>query len=222
MTLNSHEATESGESATVTSARVDGEPRPEEEEEQSKEDEKPKSTPSTSDTELEQQHDQPKSKKRTRSSEDDDIILSPEALSKMNRAERKRHRERKRRNDVNKGFDDLMELLLEIDPVVRAEAEERASLRLRGNGQHCKGNGAIGSGNTEDSILSRVELIGRAVEVLRRTHRENEERKAMIRHLVSQQTIPFPTPTMSLPGLQQVCHSHLPFPQWINPVSATV
>ena len=34
----------------------------------------------------------------------------------MSRSERKRDREKKRRSDVNKGFDNLMNLLLEIDP----------------------------------------------------------------------------------------------------------
>lgn len=52
--------------------------------------------------------------------------FTPEELAAMSRSERKRHREKKRRSDVNKGFDELMTLLLEIDPVVRAEAEDRA------------------------------------------------------------------------------------------------
>lgn len=190
MTMNIQETTEKDGTTTVNSG--DGTTATAEDtllgKEVSKE-EKSKNTPTTSDVEEEQSA----SKKRSRS-EDGDVILSPEALAKMNRAERKRHRERKRRNDVNKGFDDLMELLLEIDPVVRAEAEERASHR---------GSGAS-SGNSEEAILSRVELIGRAVEVLRKTHLENEERKVMIRHLLSQQAAPVTAPTMSLPNLQQV------------------
>ena len=58
--------------------------------------------------------------------DDDSNNFTPEELAKMTRSERKRHREKKRRSDVNKGFDELMTLLLEIDPVVRAEAEDRA------------------------------------------------------------------------------------------------
>lgn len=103
---------------------------------------------------------------------------SPTGLdfAKMSRSERKRHRERKRRSDVNKGFDELMSVLLEIDPDVRAEAEEKA---IKGQ---WKGIGRDGS--SEDNMLSRVELIGRAVEVLRRVHTENEERKQIIATLM--------------------------------------
>lgn len=116
-------------------------------------------------------------KKRAREAEDDadDELegLSREELAKMSRSERKRHREKKRRSDVNKGFDELTTLLLEIDPTVRAEAEERAR-----RGQW-KGN----FGAQEDNLLSRVDLISRAVDVLRRVHSENEERKQIIASL---------------------------------------
>jgi hypothetical protein len=111
-----------------------------------------------------------------RSREDDDYgdeLPSPEELSRMSRSERKRHREKKRRNDVNKGFDELMSLLLEIDPDVRAEAEERAR----------RGQWKGGFGAQEENLLSRVDLIARAVQVLRRVHRENEERKQIIAKL---------------------------------------
>ena len=103
------------------------------------------------------------------------VGLSAEEIAKMSRSERKRHREKKRRSDVNKGFDELMTLLLEIDPSVRAEAEERAR-RGQWKGQ---------LGAHEDNLLSRVDLISRAVEVLRRIHRENEERKLLIASLTS-------------------------------------
>jgi hypothetical protein len=118
-------------------------------------------------------------KKREREADDDeDIILSPEKLATMSRSERKRHREKKRRSDVNKGFDDLMNLLLEIDPVVRAEAEDRAR---RGQWK-----GSLGA--QEENLLSRVELIGRTVEVLRRVHTENEEHKHIIEQLLQQKS----------------------------------
>jgi hypothetical protein len=111
-------------------------------------------------------------KKRSRDTGDEDY-RSPEDLSKMSRSERKRHREKKRRSDVNSGFDDLMNLLVEIDPTVRVEAEEKAR---RGQWK-----GSIGA--QEDNLLSRVDLITRTVGVLRRVHRENEERKVVITEL---------------------------------------
>lgn len=139
-----------------------------------------------------------KKRRRENKDDDDDIILSPEILAKMSRSERKRHREKKRRSDVNKGFDDLMNLLLEIDPVVRAEAEDRAR-----RGQW-KGN----LGAQEDNLLSRVELIGRTVDVLRRVHKENEERKQIIEKLLQQKptttTAPAPAPHAFHVSLNQV------------------
>jgi Helix-loop-helix DNA-binding domain len=94
----------------------------------------------------------------------------------MSRSERKRHREKKRRSDVNRGFDELTNLLIEVDPEVRAEAEERSRRGLW--------KGSLGA--QDDNLLSRVDLISRTVSVLRRIHNENEERKALINQLVLQ------------------------------------
>mmetsp|Transcript_32451 Transcript_32451/g.67673 ORF Transcript_32451/g.67673 Transcript_32451/m.67673 type:complete len:312 (-) Transcript_32451:231-1166(-) len=116
---------------------------------------------------------------------DGEEFFTNEELAKMSRSERKRHREKKRRNDVNKGFDDLMNLLLEIDPVVRAEAEDRAK-----RGQW-KGN----IGAQEENLLSRVDLITRAIEVLRRVHKENEDRKLIIEQLLRNAKNEQPTPS---------------------------
>lgn len=117
------------------------------------------------------------SKKRQRGSEEgDDIEIDPAKLATMSRSERKRYREKKRRSDVNKGFDDLMNLLIEIDPEVRAEAEERAR---RGQWK-----GTMGA--QEENLLSRVDLIGRTVSVLRRLHQENEQRKMIIERLLQE------------------------------------
>lgn len=112
--------------------------------------------------------------KRDRDEDMGEEELDPATLATMTRSERKRYREKKRRSDVNKGFDDLMNLLIEIDPEVRTEAEERAR---RGQWK-----GSIGA--QEDNLLSRVDLIGRTVSVLHRVHQENEQRKAIIGQLL--------------------------------------
>jgi hypothetical protein len=112
-------------------------------------------------------------KKRSRDIGDDEDSLSPEDLFKMSRSERKRYREKKRRNNVNKGFDDLMNLLVEIDPKIRIEAEERAR----------RGQWKVRIGAQEENLLGRVDLITRTADVLRRVHRENEERKVVIAEL---------------------------------------
>jgi Helix-loop-helix DNA-binding domain len=120
------------------------------------------------------------SNKRERESDNDgsDELddLPAGAFAQMTRSERKRHREKKRRSDVNKGFDDLISLLWEIDPTMRADAEERAPrLQLKA---------AIGG--PPETLLSRVDLISRAVQLLRRLHRENEQNKAVISTLARQ------------------------------------
>ena len=108
------------------------------------------------------------------SKDDKEEHFTEEEMALMSRSERKRHREKKRRSDVNKGFDELMALLLEIDPEVRQEAEERAS-----KGQCKKSLGAH-----EDNVLSRVDLIATSIKVLRRVHGENEKHKQMIEELL--------------------------------------
>jgi hypothetical protein len=112
-------------------------------------------------------------KKRSRNIGDDEDSLSPEDLFRLSSADRKRHREKKRRKNVNKGFDDLMNLLVEIDPKVRIEAEERAR----------RGQWKERIGAQEENLLGRVDLITRTADVLRRVHRENEERKVVIAEL---------------------------------------
>ena len=108
---------------------------------------------------------------------DEQDALSAGAIAQMTRSERKRHREKKRRSDVNKGFDDLTALLWEIDPAVRVENEERAN-RLQSKGSS--------GGPPEASMLSRVDLISRAVQLIRRLHTENEQNKCTIAALTRQ------------------------------------
>ncbi|CAB9498994.1 expressed unknown protein [Seminavis robusta] len=104
----------------------------------------------------------------------DNDTPTEQEVAAMSRSERKRHREKKRRSDVNKGFDELMSLLLEIDPEVRADAEERTS----------KGQCKRALGAHEDNVLSRVDLIATACRVLKRVHTENEKHKKMIEELL--------------------------------------
>ena len=93
----------------------------------------------------------------------------------MSRSERKRDREKKRRGDVNRGLDELQALLFLIDPELKAEAEERRR----------KSHNKPVHSTEPEPMISRVELINSAVTVLRRIHRENEERKVVISHLAT-------------------------------------
>lgn len=79
------------------------------------------------------------SKKRSNSAlHDSDESLEEGENSNMSRAERKKLREKKRRNDVNKGFDELLSLLIEIEPDIQTDPEERIiqGLPRRAIGSH--------------------------------------------------------------------------------------
>jgi hypothetical protein len=94
----------------------------------------------------------------------------------MSRSERKKFREKKRRSDVNKGFDELMSLLVKVDPTIKAEMEEQ---------EKCKKNynKASHSSEGENLALNRVDLISRTVTVIARMYRQNEDQKALIAEL---------------------------------------
>ena len=77
--------------------------------------------------------------------------------------------------------------------MVRAEADERTR-----RGQW-KGN----LGGQEDNVLSRVELIGRSVEVLRRIHNENEQRKLIIEKLLQQRQATAVPSVLNLPAVSK-------------------
>jgi Helix-loop-helix DNA-binding domain len=113
------------------------------------------------------------SKKHLRDSEnesDENDEIDPGTFAQMTRSQRKCHRERRRRSEVNKGFDDLTSLLWDIDSTtMRAEVENRAQ---RGKKQS--------NLPTEDILLSRVDLINFTISLLRRLHAENEQRKEII------------------------------------------
>ncbi|EEC50708.1 predicted protein [Phaeodactylum tricornutum CCAP 1055/1] len=115
-----------------------------------------------------------KKRKRCSDQEDDTGEIDEDRFSEMARSERKRYREKKRRNDVNKGCNDLLSILIEVDPLLRAEAEERAQR------DQWKGTDRA----HDDNLLSRVDLISRTVGVLRRVHQENECRKQIIEQLL--------------------------------------
>jgi hypothetical protein len=115
----------------------------------------------------------------------------------MSRSERKRHREKKRRSDVNRGFEDLLALLVEVDAGVRHEVGVERVRRAQARGEAVvpgnSGSGAPASlpsssavQGDDSSLLSRVDLIDRATSVLKRVHRENEQRKLLIETLVLQ------------------------------------
>jgi len=101
--------------------------------------------------------------------EEEAPLEQPKETFELTRSEKKRDREKKRRKDLNAGYDALMSLIFKIDPKIRQEAEERVK----------KSKGGV----EELPVLNRLELIQSTVHVLERVHQENEERKLVIIHL---------------------------------------
>lgn len=87
------------------------------------------------------------------------------------RSERKRQREKQRRSDLSNAFDELAAFIVQVEP-------ESADVELDNKKKRKK------SGEGEDSSgITRLDLIGRAVKIMERLHRENEERKRVIKEL---------------------------------------
>jgi hypothetical protein len=98
------------------------------------------------------------------------------------RQEKKRNREQQRRNALNDGLDRLLELIFEIDPNLKAEAEIRA--------RQSSYRGRIPS--IEHCLLSRVEILDHGIMTLRRIHRENEDRKLALARMSKDNASPVP------------------------------
>lgn len=122
---------------------------------------------------------------------------SAEDFARMSRSERKRYREKKRRSEVNRGFDELTAVLLRVkyvheprvvpyrgfcfvethlflsakcSPSLKAELEQ---------GEKSRRHQRSGSGDGEQNlVINRVDLISRTIATLERMDREKEECKA--------------------------------------------
>lgn len=87
------------------------------------------------------------------------------------RSERKRQREKQRRIDLSKAFDDLAALMVAIEPEAGdADADAKKKRKKSGDGDEASG-------------ITRLERIERAMNILKRLHRENEELKATVANL---------------------------------------
>ena len=83
------------------------------------------------------------------------------------RSERKRRREKQRRSDLSNAFDELAAFIVQVEPGV--DEDEK------------KGKKRKSSDAGEDSAgITRLDLIGRALRIMKRLYRENEERKRVI------------------------------------------
>jgi Helix-loop-helix DNA-binding domain len=83
-----------------------------------------------------------------------------------NKSERKRQREKQRRSDIASAFDELSSLLSQIDPEDTEVVPNRRRRRKAGE---------VAEVDADTSGLTRLDLIGRTAEVLRKLKRENED-----------------------------------------------
>lgn len=85
------------------------------------------------------------------------------------RSERKRRREKQRRSDLSNAFDELAAFIVQVEPGSGEDEAEK------------KGKKRKSSDGGEDSAgITRLDLIGRALRIMKRLYRENEERKRVI------------------------------------------
>jgi len=86
------------------------------------------------------------------------------------RSERKRRREKQRRSDLSNAFDELAAFIVQVEPggIGEDDADKKGKKRKSSDGG-------------EDSAgITRLDLIGRALRIMKRLYRENEERKRVI------------------------------------------
>jgi len=85
------------------------------------------------------------------------------------RSERKRRREKQRRSDLSNAFDELAAFIVQVEPGAGEDDTDK------------KGKKRKSSDGGEDSAgITRLDLIGRALRIMKRLYRENEERKRVI------------------------------------------
>ena len=85
------------------------------------------------------------------------------------RSERKRRREKQRRSDLSNAFDELAAFIVQVEPGSGEDETDK------------KGKKRKSSDGGEDSAgITRLDLIGRALRIMKRLYRENEERKRVI------------------------------------------
>jgi len=87
------------------------------------------------------------------------------------KSERKRQREKQRRSDLASAFDELAALLSRIDPDdMDASSNSKKQRRRRSSSGE-----AAAEPELDTSGMTRLDLIGRAIETLRKIYRENTE-----------------------------------------------
>ena len=99
--------------------------------------------------------------------EDQPKDIGEEDRQTNKRSERKRQREKQRRSDLSNAFEELATMIVTIEPESVDQESDNKKKRKKSEGDDISG-------------ITRLDLIGRAVRIMRRLHAENEERKRII------------------------------------------
>lgn len=101
---------------------------------------------------------------------DDEHLAGEDTESNSKKSERKRQREKQRRSDLANAFEELSSLLSRIEP-----EEDDAGGKKRKRRSSVDGSNEADA--ADSSGMTRLDVIGRTIEILRRLHRENSELK---------------------------------------------
>jgi hypothetical protein len=106
--------------------------------------------------------------------DDDDQLGADDPETSAKKSERKRQREKQRRRDLAGAFTELAALLTDDDPSVNEDPANRRRRRPVDTSEGADG---------EIAGMTRLDLIGRTIETLRRLQQENSELKQAVDHL---------------------------------------
>mmetsp|Transcript_27272 Transcript_27272/g.31125 ORF Transcript_27272/g.31125 Transcript_27272/m.31125 type:complete len:278 (+) Transcript_27272:47-880(+) len=137
-------------------------------------------------------HDESKSArngKRKRSNEDSGENVSIQSSCKINDemientrslAKQRRERERRRRTDFSETLDDLSEFIFTIDPNLKS-GRSKSMLQSKSSGVNIDST----KGKLSSSVTNRQELVQCSTRLLRRLHKENQDKDKVIAELNS-------------------------------------
>jgi len=94
------------------------------------------------------------------------------------RLERKRRREKKRRQDVNQGLEELQNILVQVNPAIKAGREQSKKIL-----QLALGPRRAGATTDDTATINRADLLQYATSAIKRLSQENQQQKLLIQQL---------------------------------------
>lgn len=110
---------------------------------------------------------------------DDDADAAGVDEGVQRRSERKREREKKRRSDLTSAFEELSQFIIQFEPQGLDDDSLHGDAGGGGGDKKKRRKSSMDAGD-EAGGITRLDVIGRALRIMRRLHHENEERKRII------------------------------------------